>query len=249
MSDVTLLTLDESNLAKAHMQCGHSPTYRKGYEAKIDWMHARLQEGMRHTLLQVNGYTGGMIEYLPAEYAWRGVQADGYLFIHCLWVVGRNRRHGYGRQLLEACLQDARGTNGVAVMSSKTHWLPTRKLFLKNGFEVVDEIPPFELLVKRLNPDAPMPGFKQNSPIIPPGLTLYYSDQCPYMQNMPAIVTKVGEHLGIPVNLVYLQNALQAQESPCPYGILGIHLDGELLDYRPIGTVELLEKVKAHLAK
>lgn len=33
----------------------------------------------------------GFIEYLPGEHAWRAVHADGYLFIHCLWVVGKSK--------------------------------------------------------------------------------------------------------------------------------------------------------------
>ena len=247
MNEATLVTLSERNLDKIPMLCGHSPTYRQGYDAKREWMHARLQEGMRYILAQVNGWNAGMIEYLPAEFAWRGVVAPGYLFIHCLWIVGRNRKHGYGRQLLETCLQDARATNGVVVMSARTHWLPTRKIFLKNGFEVVDELSPFELLVKRNNLDAPLPRFTHSSPVIPPGLTLYYSDQCPYMQNMPAIITRVGEQLELPVTLVHLREPQQAQQSPCPYGVLGIYLDGELLDYRPTGTIELLERVKSRL--
>jgi GNAT superfamily N-acetyltransferase len=244
MSDMTLVTLSESDLGKVRTLCGHSPTYRKGYDAKMEWLRLCLQEGMHYTLAQVNGWNAGMIEYLPAEYAWRGVDADGYMFIHCLWVVGRNRKHGYGRQLLDACLQESHGTHGVAVLSSKTHWLPTRRIFLKNGFEVVDEVPPFELLAKRFDPQALLPRIRRNTHPFSPGLTLYYSDQCPYMQNMPLIVERVGEQLDVPVKLVHLQTARQAQESPCPYGVLGIFYNGELLDYRPIGSQSLVELLK-----
>jgi len=130
MSEVAMITLTESDLGKEQMFCGHSPTYRRGYDAKREWLRARLSEGMRYTLLRVNGYNAGLIEYLPGEYAWRGVDAKGYLFIHCFWVKGQNRRHGYGRMLLDACLKDAADTNGVAVVVSKAHWLPTPKVFL-----------------------------------------------------------------------------------------------------------------------
>ena len=191
-------------------------------------------EGMRYTLLQVNGHNAGMIEYLPGEYAWRGIEAEGYLFIHCFWVIGSNRGHGYGRQLLETCLADARGTNGVAVVVSKTHWLPTPKLFLKNGFELADQAAPsFDLLVKRFNPEAPLPRFKHSVKEAPTGLTLYHSDQCPYTQNLPDITLKVGEQLKIPVNIIHVDSAKAAQESPCPYGTLAYFFNGELLTYRP----------------
>jgi GNAT superfamily N-acetyltransferase len=249
MSDIQIKPLTESDLGKVQMFCGHSPTYRGGYDAKMDWMRSRLPEGMRYTLLQVRGRNAGMIEYVPGEYAWRGVEANGYLFIHCFWVVGRNRGHGYGRQLLQACLEDAGGTNGVAVAVSKTHWLPTPKLFLKNGFEPADQaMPSFDLLVKRFNPEAPLPRFKRPVQKAPPGLTLYHTDQCPYTQNLPDIVTQVGGQLKIPVNIIHLDSARAAQESPCPYGTLAYFYNGELLTYHPAGTKKLLELLEPRLA-
>jgi GNAT superfamily N-acetyltransferase len=249
MNTVQIISLTEADLGKVQMFCGHSPTYRRGYEAKIEWMRARLREGMRYTLLQVKGRNAGMIEYVPGEHAWRGVEAKGYLFIHCFWVVGRNRKHGYGRQLLQACLEDAKGTNGVAVAVSKTHWLPTPKIFQKNGFELADQAPPsFDLLVKRINPEAPLPCFKQNAQAIPPGLTLYHSDQCPYTQNVADIVRKVGEQLNVSVNIIHVNSFKAAQESPCLYGTLGYFFDGELLTYRPAGTKKLLELLEPKMA-
>jgi len=240
-AEVKLVTLTEENLERMQMFCGHSPTYRQGYRAKVAWTRERLKEGLRYTILQVHGHNAGMIEYLPAEQSWRGVEAPGYLLIHCFWVIGRNRKHGYGRRLLEACLEEARGTNGVAVVVSKTHWLPTPKLFLKNGFELAERASPsFDLLAKRLNPEAPLPRFKKNSTHIPDGLVLYHSDQCPYFQNAIPIVEKVGQQLDIPIHIVRVENALAAQNSPCPYGTLGYYYNGELLSYCPLGTEKLL---------
>ena len=248
MSDVEIIPLSEADLGRVQMFCGHSPTYRRGYEAKIEWTRLRIREGMRYTLLCVNGHNAGLNEYVPGEYAWRGVEAKGYLFIHCFWVIGRNRRHGYGRQLLDACLEDAQGTNGVAVMVSKSHWLPTPKLFLKNGFEMADRADPsFDLLVKRLNPEAPLPRFKRDTGAVPPGLTLYHSDQCPYTQNVPSIVEKVGEQLKVPVNVVRVESARAAQEVPGFYGTLAYFFDGEFLTYHPTGTKELLEMIAPRL--
>jgi GNAT superfamily N-acetyltransferase len=247
-ADVRLITLTEENLGKVQMLCGHSPACRLGYNAKENWLRERLPEGIRYTMLQINGRNAGMVESIPGENAWRGVEAQGYLFIHCLWVVGRNRKHGFGRQLLQACLEDARGMNGVAVVTSRTHWLPTRKIFIKNGFEMVDELPPFELLVNRFKPEAPLPSFKRMVQALPTGLTFYHSDQCPYMQNLPAIVQQVGGQLGVPVTLVQVESAIQAQNSSCPYGVQGIFLEGELVEYRPVGAKKLLEILGTKLA-
>jgi ribosomal protein S18 acetylase RimI-like enzyme len=245
MSPVEIVTLTESDLGKVQMFCGHSLTYRRGYNAKMEWMQARLREGMRYTLLKTNGHNAGMVEAVPGEYAWRGIEAKGYLFIHCFWVIGQNRGHGYGRQLLQACLEDARGTYGVAVVVSKTHWLPTPKLFLKNGFELADQAAPsFDLLVRRFDPAAPLPRFKQPVQKAPPGVTIYHSDQCPYTQNVLDIAVQTGRQLNIPVNVIHVDSARIAQESPCVYGTLAYFYNGELLTYHPTGTAKLLELVR-----
>jgi GNAT superfamily N-acetyltransferase len=248
MSNIKIITLTESDLGNIALLCGHSPTYRRGYDAKIGWLQGRLREGMRYMLLQVNGRRAGMVEYVPGEYAWRGIEAKGYLFIHCFWVIGQNRGHGYGRLLLQACEEDSRVTNGLAVMVSKTHWLPTPKLFLKNGFEPADQtLPSFDLLVKRFNPSASLPRFKHSKTKPPMGLCLYHSPQCPYTQNIPDIVTGVGEKLKIPVNIIHLESAKAAQESPCAYGTLAYFYNGELLTYRPTGTKKLMEILEPKL--
>ena len=250
MSPIKITTFTETDLGKIQMFCGHSPTYRRGYDAKIEWLHGCFLQGMRYTVLQVNGRNAGMAEYIPGEYAWRGVEAGGYMFLHCFWVVGMNRGHGYGRQLLQTCEDDAHGMNGVVVVVSKMHWLPTPKLFLKNGYVLADQAEPsFDLLVKRFNPEAPLPHFKHSLQRPLPGLTLYHSDQCPYTQNVPEIAAEVGDQLKIPVNIIHVDGPKGAQESPCYYGTLAYFYNGELLTYHPTGTKKLLEILEPRLVK
>jgi len=240
MKEIEIVTLDESNLGSVQMFCGHSPTYRSGYAAKISWVRERLREGMRYTLLRVNGNNAGLIEYIPGEYAWRGVEAQGYLFIHCFWVRGSYRKQGHGRRLLQYCLEDARGTYGVAVMVSRNHWLPTPKIFLKNGFELINHADPsFDLLVRRLDPNAPAPRFKRATAKIAPGITLLKSDQCPYTQNTANIARQVGEKIGVPVNIQDVDSHGTAQEVPCAYGTLAYYFNGEFLTYHPCGSEKL----------
>ena len=83
----------------------------------------------------------GFIEYIPGEFAWRAVDAKGYMFIHCLWVVGKSKGKGFGEILLNECIEDAKKQkmNGVAVLVSDDNWMANKKIFLKNGFEIVEE--------------------------------------------------------------------------------------------------------------
>jgi GNAT superfamily N-acetyltransferase len=125
----------------------------------------------------------GFIEYIPSECAWRGIKADGYMVIHCIWVVGKNKGHGYGTKLLQECLKDARGMNGVVVMTSEKTWLPQKDLFVKNGFKKVDSMSPyFELYAKRLSEDVPTPKFnpipRRRLEEYLNGVTIFKSNQC-----------------------------------------------------------------------
>jgi GNAT superfamily N-acetyltransferase len=246
-----IITLTEENLGEYRAFCGLSGRYLKGHHKKNEWLKARFREGLRYKIYQVDGKNAGFIEYVPGEYAWRGVDANGYLFIHCFWVLGRHKKHGYGRQLLDICLQDAQTYHGVAVVASKTHWLPTPKIFLKNGFELVDQAPPsFDLLVKRFSPNAPMPRFNQNwrgDYKFSRSLTFIKSDQCPYMYVMDDGLLQIGDELNIPVNIVRLETAQEAQSSPCVYGVMGLFYNGELLTYHPMGKEKILELLKPKL--
>ena len=46
---------------------------------------------------------------MPAEKAWAPVEADGYMYINCLWVSGQFKGQGYSNLLLEECIRDSRG--------------------------------------------------------------------------------------------------------------------------------------------
>jgi hypothetical protein len=56
-----------------------------------------------------------VMSYVPGEFAWRGVEASGYMFIHCVWVYSRqHQRKGWGSVMVQACLDEA--TNLLSVV-------------------------------------------------------------------------------------------------------------------------------------
>ncbi|MFC2024690.1 hypothetical protein ACFLTJ_03885 [Chloroflexota bacterium] len=68
--------------------CGYKDSKKhQGLRLKMEWLKAHFSEGMKlKTLYADEGGTQGMIEYVPGEYAWRPVDAAGYMFIHCIFV-------------------------------------------------------------------------------------------------------------------------------------------------------------------
>ena len=99
-----------------------------GFQRKLNWLKARFAEGMRIKMLELP--ERGFIEYIPGEYAWRAINARGYMVIHCLWVVGKSRGKGYAGVLLNQCIEDARqsGMKGVAMVTSERIWLVGKKI-------------------------------------------------------------------------------------------------------------------------
>jgi len=251
-SEYKIIDLNEANIDDYGAFCLQSKKNIKGYKDKFQWINKRFKEGLRLKLLLINEGTKrgfrarGFIEYIPGENAWRGVNAKGYMFIHCIWVVGKNKGHGYGTKLLQQYLNDAKGMNGVAVMTSDKIWLPKKDLFIKNGFEKVDSMPPyFELYAKRFSEKAPLPKFnpipKSRLEKYPSGITIFKSNQCPYVDGYANLVAETAKQAGIPWRIEQIESCKEAQNSVNPYGTFCVLLNGKVLTYRTIGKKELLK--------
>ena len=101
----------------------------------------------------------------PLETAWTPILGDNYYYIYCLWVLGEHKGHGYGRQLMEYCLNDAkeRGKSGVCMLGAEKQkaWLSDQAFAMKYGFEEVDSTKDgYKLLA--LSFDGTLPRFAPN---------------------------------------------------------------------------------------
>jgi L-amino acid N-acyltransferase YncA len=254
-----IIAVDAGNVDRLGFFCYMSKPKAPGYRRKRAWLAARFDEGLRIKMLhETGGRTVGFIEYLPGEYAWRAVNAAGYLVIHCLWVVGQGKGKGHGTRLLQACLADARaeGWRGVAMVASDGVWLAGRQIFLKNGFEQVDVCactgaasarakvaPAFRLLVHSFG-GAPNPTFPTDwaarQASFGDGFTVIRTPQCPYIEDATTDVLQFAAERGIPARTVELTTAQEVQaQSPSPYGAFGIVRDGRLFAYHYLCRKEL----------
>ncbi len=243
---IRIVTVDATNLEEEGFFCYKSKPKSEGYQNKQCWLRDRIEEGLRIKILYEGKRSVGFIEYIPAEYTWRVVDAPNYYVIHCLWIVGRMKKKGYGSRLLEECLTDARQQDkyGAVMVSSRGNWLANEKIFLKNGFEKLDSAPPsFSLLVKNVK-KGPKPVFPQDwekrRKKYSSGVTIVYADQCPYIPD--AVQRAVDEFAarGIKAKTIKLKSRDEIRAmSPTAYGIFGILCDGKLLTYHYLGNKEL----------
>ena len=124
MNDISVIDLTPENIAEYGV-CGYKDI-KKHVELrrKIEWFTKYYPKGLRiKALVSKNGGYQGMLEYIPGRYAHRPVDADGYMFIHCIFVGFKKefKGKGYASLLIDACIGDAKeaGMKGVAVVTRK----------------------------------------------------------------------------------------------------------------------------------
>jgi GNAT superfamily N-acetyltransferase len=241
-----LITVQAADVDEKGFFCYKSKRRSDGYRNKLMWVKDRLSEGMVIKMVYENGRSVGFIEYLPGEAAWRAVEAPQHLVVHCLWVVGRAKEKGYGSWLLRECVEDAArmGKVGVVMVSTKDVWLADERIFLKNGFEKLEEAPPsFDLLVKSLR-YGPQPSFPRDwearAARYGSGATVLYTDQCPYIPDAVEHARATFVDRGIETRIVKMRTAADVRAfSPSAYGIFGIVLNGSLFSYHYLGKKDI----------
>lgn len=211
---------------------------------KIDWYRDYYQKGYRiKAVLGEDQSYQGMIEYMPGEFAYRPVEAKGYLFIQCLFVGFKNEYKGKGlaSRLLEACIDEARKTDmkGLAVVTRKGSFMAKKEIFLKHGFGSVDRVEPdFELLALKFDDKDTDPRFKdldKNLERYQKGLFILRSVQCPYTEkNVNAMIDSAKKEFGIIAELVDLYDHIAVQGNPCAFGSFCIIHDGQVVSHHPI---------------
>lgn len=255
MSEVKIVDMDAGNIFDYGF-CGTKNIQHEGCRRKAEWFKKRLAEGMKYKVLysEKKG-TVGQIEYIPGEFAWRAVHANGYLVIHCLCNFYKPyREKGAATEMIDACLNDAKKEkkHGVAVVTREGAWMAGKGVFVKKGFEVVDKAEPdFELLVKKFKKDAPTPKFRGDWEKVlskyKKGLTILWSDQCPYVAKSINEIRKIiKERYGIQANIIEIKDHGQAQDAPSPYAIFSLIYDGELLAFHPISSkrfMNIMDKI------
>lgn len=219
--------------------CGIKNVKHEGHIAKREWLQEHFRKGLiSRILLTPDNRQNGFIEYLPAEHAWRGVEAKGYMFIHCLWTFFRQYQgQGYAKRLVASCIEDAKQAEmkGVAVVARSKPWLARSDIFLRLGFAVVDTAPPdYELLVKKFEPTAPDPCFKgdwdEKIKKYGKGLTIVRSDQCPHtLRFSSSIAEEARKTFGLETRIEVLKTYRDAQNAPTPYAVFLILYNGEIL--------------------
>ena len=248
----SIVTLTPGNYTEYGCRCFLNPKH-EGHLKKLAWLKERFAEGLtiKHLFIEGEKKPIGFIEYVPGEYAWRSVNASGYMFIHCIWInPNEYKKKGNGFLLVKECINDARkeGSYGVAVVTSSGPHMAGKELFSKNGFEVVEAADRFELLVLKLK-EGSLPSFTgwQQQLGRYQGLNIIYSNQCPWVARSIPELAEIIRKNGLKLIITELETAKQAQNAPSIYSVFNLVYDGKLITDHYVSNTRFLNILKKEL--
>ena len=248
-----IVKVNAGNIDDIGLYCSRSKHKEEGYRRKTAWIKDRFKEGIEYRVLLVDegrkdlAYRG-MIEFMPGEKCWRGIDAPNYMVIHCIWVIGRHKKKGYGTKLLHECINSAKEKkmNGVAVMTiTSGGWSPKKTLFIKNGFKKYDELPPnYELHALKFSDFSPDPQFypldADRLKDYKDGFTVLTSYQCPYMAGTVQSIQSIAKDMGVNLSVHEIPDCNEAQQNGLnPYGTFHVILEGKYVTHLPGGMRDI----------
>ncbi|MGN1415858.1 MAG: GNAT family N-acetyltransferase [Oscillospiraceae bacterium] len=247
------IKLTHDNLDKEHICCAISNNRDPQVASKKSWLSDRLDEELVFLRSAERGKC--FIEYIPAEYAWVPVDAEGYMHINCFWVSGSFKGHGYSNELLNACIADSKeqGRKGLTVISSpkKMPFLSDPKYLAYKGFRTADTAEPnFTLMYLPFEENAPVPGFREQAKhpnICEDGFVLYYTFGCPYTAKYVPLIEACAVQNGIPFKSVHINSREAAQNAPAAWTNYALFYNGSYLTNEILSEKKFLalaEKVK-----
>ena len=258
MEDIEIINLTPENIVKYGV-CGYKDANKHvELRKKIEWVGEYYSKGLKiKALISQKGGYQGMIEYIPGEFAHRPVDAEGFMFIHCLFVGFKKefKGKGYATLLIEECVNDAKKSKmpGVAVVTRKGSFMADNKIFLKNGFQIVDNAKPdFELLVLKFDKNVKNPGFKHNlnekMNEYHNGLTILRSTQCPYTEKNVNAIIESAKNMKLKTRIIDLMDSQAAQSNPCAFGTFAIIFNGKIISHHPISNTRF-ENIMSKISK
>ena len=216
------INLDLNNIDEEHICCAiGDPKHQEGVDKKKEWIKSKIRDG--HVFRKLNARGKIFIEYEPIETAWVPIVGKNYEYIYCLWVAGSFKGNGIAKELLEYAVEDAKEKkmSGICTLVSKKKkpFLGEKKFFEHFGFKVVDTIDDYELIALKFD-EKETPRFSEsakNMKIESEDFTIYYSNECPYVEYEVKELSEYAKEKNIKLNFVKIDTLEKAKNAPCVF--------------------------------
>lgn len=124
---------------------------------------------------------------------------------------------------MEYAINDSKqkGMSGICTLTSKKKkpFLGEKKFFEHYGFEVVDEIGDYELLVLQFD-KSDTPKFNDSARLMKidsEEFTIYYSPECPYVEYEVNELTEYAKENNMKINFIKIDSLEKAKNAPCVF--------------------------------
>lgn len=243
------ITVTNENIDREHICCAISNNNDIQVSSKKKWLSQRFDDGLVFLKSEQRGKC--FIEYIPAENAWNPINADGYMYIDCLWVSGSLKGNGYSSDLLNACIKDSKNKNkkGLCILSSakKKTFLADPKYLKHKGFFVCDEADNgIQLWCLPFEENTVLPKFKDcaKHPHTPEsGYVLYYTHQCPFNAKYVPIIEEIAKEKSVEFKAIHLQSKEEAQNAPTPITTYALFCDGKYITNEQMNDKRFLKMI------
>ena len=241
------IQVTRENIEKEHICCAISNNKDVQVISKKAWLTERFDEGLVFLKSAERGKC--FIEYIPAENAWNPIDADGYMYIDCLWVAGSFKGNGYSTDLLNACIEDSKskGKKGLCILAAakKKPFLADPKFLKYKGFSVCDEAENgIQLWCLPFDQNEPLPKFKEcarKPHIDDSGYVLYYTSQCPFNAKYVPVLEEVAKEQNVEFKAIHIKSKEMAQNAPTPITTYALFCDGEYVSNEQMNDKKFLK--------
>ena len=251
-NEIKIVKVDKENVAEYGFYCIKDKK-SAAYKAKLHWFTSAENTDIGIFIaLDSNQNQLGFIEFSSSEKSWRPVIAENYLFINCIVVISKESRNkGIASLLINACEQEAvlQHKDGIFTFCSEGVWLAGASLFLKNGFYSLGKKDRFDLMVKKMNPNASDPKFADWSKNLDEytGWNLVFSNQCPWHIKSVTDLQQAAAEKGIELKITQINSSVDVLKSPSGYGTFSLVKDGKLLEDHYLSKTRFLNILNKEL--
>jgi len=235
--------INPGNIADFYVGCipPENEYLRAGRESGARFIE-RTGRGLGGFVAYEDGNPVGRVEFHRLEESFTAVSGDDLYFMPCINVLAEAQKKGCGRTLMERVFEATTDRKGLVTVTAEG-WMP-KEFFLKMGFEIVEQMGPIYLLLKKHQSDAlcawMRPVFAASDEPDKVNVEVVMSHQCPYMAaNYRRLMAKAGE---LSEKVEVTEHVLSDRESLHKYGEMNFYIDGEAPFFGP-GSEEDLERI------
>ena len=232
-----MITINHDNIESEHLCCIIKKKIKDtGVELKREYIQERL-DYYRFVKEDVNGRA--FIEYVPLEYALVPVTGN-FIYIHCLWVDNPFKHQGYGKELLNECINYSKnnGFDGVCMLGfrKQKNWLSDQNFVKHSGFVKCDEtLSGYELLCLSFNETYPeFTDMARKEVLDYNGLRIYYSYQCPFIHKRIEKLKQYCSLNNIECEFILIDTVEKAKKLPGPFNNFAVFYKGRLVETNQI---------------